>query len=267
MKKKYLLFIDILGFSDLVKKGDDRIINLYKIIDSLNAHKHPDFKTIVFSDTILIFNEPNPDLDNIHDNEYCVMYLIEFAQDLQQRLVGLELFFRAQLRYDYFKHFKLENIECYYGSNLITSYVNESKIPAIGIFIDKHCQKLNIIFPSIKFSSDLYFIFINQSLERFFKVTKDSLPTDRYYLEQAYYFEDILWDIKYLQNIYKGLDSSDPVVRSKYLSTWSIFNERYTKIIDVLKKNDFSIKSLYPNLDWESLENSFKNEIEYYNSL
>ena len=45
--KKYFLYIDILGFSSLVMQ--DRIRDLYDRLDSLNAHKHPSFSTIVFS--------------------------------------------------------------------------------------------------------------------------------------------------------------------------------------------------------------------------
>ncbi len=65
---KYLLYIDILGFSNLTKKDYTKVKELFSIIDSLNAHKHFDFQTVVFSDTILIFNKAQP--LSSHDHEY-----------------------------------------------------------------------------------------------------------------------------------------------------------------------------------------------------
>lgn len=46
------MYIDILGFSNLIKQNVERIKKLFKIIDILNAHKHNAFKTITFSDTL-----------------------------------------------------------------------------------------------------------------------------------------------------------------------------------------------------------------------
>jgi hypothetical protein len=84
----YLLYIDILGFSELVlKKG--RIEDLYDQIDTLNSHEHTAFKTLAFSDTILIYNTVE------WGRHYLVMYLCEFAQDLFYRLVSRDLHFRA----------------------------------------------------------------------------------------------------------------------------------------------------------------------------
>lgn len=41
--KKYLLYIDILGFKDLVADKPRKIEMLYGIIDSLNVHAHHAF--------------------------------------------------------------------------------------------------------------------------------------------------------------------------------------------------------------------------------
>lgn len=44
----FFLYLDILGFTDLVKEGSERIDDLYEVIASLNVHKHDAFKVIVF---------------------------------------------------------------------------------------------------------------------------------------------------------------------------------------------------------------------------
>ena len=70
MQQKFLLYIDFLGFRDIVA-SPERIRSLYMIVDSLNAHKHHSFTTIVFSDTILVYNKVQP--ANEEDRKYYVM--------------------------------------------------------------------------------------------------------------------------------------------------------------------------------------------------
>ena len=53
MSERLFLYIDILGFKDLVQSGFD-IRKVYRRSDSLNAHSDRDFTCIVFSDTILV---------------------------------------------------------------------------------------------------------------------------------------------------------------------------------------------------------------------
>ena len=53
---------------------------------------------------------------------YYVWYLIEFAEDLQHRLTGQDVYFRAVLTTGDFSHYPLENIECFFGEALIRAY-------------------------------------------------------------------------------------------------------------------------------------------------
>ncbi len=83
---RFLLYIDILGFSGMTMHEPKKVARLYSIIDSLNVHKHNLFKTIVFSGTVLVYN---PVLANTRaERDYLVWYLIEFAEDLHHRLTG-----------------------------------------------------------------------------------------------------------------------------------------------------------------------------------
>jgi len=114
MQEKFLLYIDILGFSDLIN-SEKGTRDLYKIIDSLNVHSHDVFQTIVFSDTIVVYNkEPVEDRKTA---EYVVCYATEFAEDLHYRLIGKNIYFRAMLTYGEFEHYTLRNIECFFGKN------------------------------------------------------------------------------------------------------------------------------------------------------
>ena len=120
---RFLLYIDILGFTEMTKSEPRKVARVYSILDELNVHQHNSFKTIVFSDTILVYN---PDLaETDHERKYLIMYLIEFAEDLHYRLTGQDIYFRAILTAGSFNHYSLKNIECFYGDSLINAYTSE----------------------------------------------------------------------------------------------------------------------------------------------
>jgi hypothetical protein len=75
MSDRFLLYIDILGFSEMTQKEPRKVARTYAILDSLNVHKHNAFKTIVFSDTVLVYNPRPAETDD--DKSYYVGYLIE----------------------------------------------------------------------------------------------------------------------------------------------------------------------------------------------
>ena len=86
------MYLDFLGFTELIK-DKSRVIELFSIIDDLHAHKDPNYKVIVFSDTMLIYNSINPKNDWYKKIE--LMYLIEFARDLLLRLERVMNFLRG----------------------------------------------------------------------------------------------------------------------------------------------------------------------------
>lgn len=264
--KKYLLYIDILGFKELVAEKPRKIEMLYGIIDSLNVHAHHAFKTIVFSDTILVYNSTDPATDT--DRDYFVMYACEFAQDLQHRLVGQDIYFRAVLVLGDFDHYFLKNIECFYGAALIKAYIKEKDIPAIGLFIDDASNGHNNIFPTIRFDSDLSFVFLNQSLERLQKNTEGKLPTDSFHLSATEEYWEILWDVRFLKDVYSNMQRQHSTrIRTKYLTTWHIFRRRYPKILDALESRNFSPRAICENFDWTKRIESFKESLAHFRSI
>lgn len=107
-QERFLLYIDILNFSNLVaQKG--QVEELYEIINRLNVHEHGVFTTIIFSDTILVYNKSNA--RGFEDVRYMVMYLWEFAQDLFYRLICRDIHFRAYITCADFAHYALKNVK------------------------------------------------------------------------------------------------------------------------------------------------------------
>jgi len=124
MDEKYLLYIDVLGFSDLVLRHGG-VDDLYRQIDELHVHRHHAFKAIAFSDTLLVYNEIDPADDSAR--RYLVMFMSEFAQDLLYRLIGRDLYFRAYLTKGEFDHKHLADLQSFYGEALIRAYQHERR--------------------------------------------------------------------------------------------------------------------------------------------
>lgn len=247
---KYLLYIDILGFSDMVKNDYGKITTLFDYINNLNVHRHGAFQTIVFSDTILIFNKETP--TSTHDHEYFVMFACEFVQDLMCRSVDLEIQFRAILTYGEFFYERLSNIEAYHGKALVNSYQKEKDINGIGLFIDKNILQYNNIFKTTPFDRDLHFVFLTQSMETLYKYDY-SIPLSRFNIEDELVCYNIEWESKILKTIKKNIDiQTDSKIRGKYLQTYYLYKQRYQKIIDIFEENDFDYKVLSPDSDWEN---------------
>ncbi len=260
MSDKYLLYIDILGFSKLVENHPTKIRQLYGIINSLNAHKHDLFKTIVFSDTVLVYNDREPESDNDHND--IVWYLIEFAEDLLFRLTGQGIFFRAVLLKGNFEHYNLKNVECFFGKSLISAYTLEKNIPAIGLFISSECNKRNKYFRTTIFKEDLHFVYLNRNLERLNHDNGGRLPVHPIVLDGLV---DIVSDIRYLSDIFKHMREHPlPQVRSKYLATWDLYEQRYSGILKPLKDSDFALRVIAEYFDWEERIKIMNESIEYF---
>ncbi|KAF3980828.1 MAG: hypothetical protein HFP76_00060 [Methylococcales symbiont of Iophon sp. n. MRB-2018] len=133
MMKRAFLYIDILGFENLVINNEDKVESIFKILDGLSSHSHNhffDLQTVVFSDTILIFNSTDTQEEQLH---YYVTYLIEYAQELFYRLANINVYFRGILTYGEFNFNQLKNIQAYYGSALINAYNQEKELKGFEI--------------------------------------------------------------------------------------------------------------------------------------
>lgn len=247
----YLLYVDFLGFRNLIKTGGHRVDRLYKIVDSLNAHRHHAFRTVAFSDTVLAYNIEDPATQ--HDHRYLVMYLCEFAKDLLYRLVGHNLYFRALLTYGEFQRYHLEHIDCFYGEALVSAHDLEKSIDCHGLFLDQHCHRLNNIFPVTTHTTGVYFVYLNQSIDGFLREwgVPGSLPITDPGFSNSDTPHFIAKDVLFLREVNRSMRHSlDPKVRAKHLCAWEYYRRRYPKFLQYLEANEFALKSISSTHQW-----------------
>jgi len=256
MTHRYLLYIDILGFSDLVVAGSPRVHDLYEVIASLNVHRHSAFRAIVFSDTVLVYNTDGGDTKA--DRAYLVMFLCEFAQDLQHRLTKRGIFFRAVLVCGEFTHYELNSMPCFFGPALIEAYRAEKEIQAIGLFINKSIVEDSDIFKTASFNQDFDFVFIMQSLETAEHLYGGAYPMDRNLLEETGLIDYLVPEVLYLQQLHHNMQNQPDVrVRTKYARSWDLFKGRYPKTLRVLEANSFDWQALCPGAGWATIESRY----------
>ena len=255
--KKYLLYIDILGFADLVKNNREKVHYLYEIIDSLNVHTHHSFNTIVFSDTILVYNKYGPTNDD--DHRYLSMYSCEFAQDLLYRLIGKEIYFRAVIDYNEFEHDKMKNIERYFGEALINCYRFEKNINSIGLFITDQANKYQTIFPTIQYNKNLHFVFIQQYLYRF---EQECQSLEFFMVDQLDYSYPIVREMRIMKDVYEKMYSNDisSKTRGKFQNYWLAYEKKCPWIMNQWKENNFDMNKFIPSEAWENIYSSIFNE-------
>lgn len=251
MQNRYLLYIDILGFSELVRGAPARVQDLYRIIDSLNVHRHHAFKTIVFSDTILVYSKDSL-LQGNRDHEYVVMYSCEFAQDLMYRFVGTEFAFRAVLKFGEFDHYRLTRTECFYGRSLVDAYLMEKSVKCVGLFIDEPSQRYNRIFPVCRHSDDLSYVYLNQATQRTYEYIAEALPIfEPQIYESADNASAFVRDAQWLKETYERANKHpSPDVRLKYLTAWNYQLQRYPKLLYPLLQSGFDLRTVSPRVEW-----------------
>jgi hypothetical protein len=248
--KKYFLYIDILGFSSLVIAG--RVRDLYRRLDNLNAHNHPSFSTIVFSDTIVIYNKDDLDWDD-DDKTALVSRLCEFAADLFYRLISQDIHFRAYICCGEFLHSKMQHIEAFYGRALVQSYYREREIQCTGLFIENDLVPYIGVFQSDKYDEHSHYVHLIEYLRQI-PFTEGSDPIDVSLVGPVGLDAFLSYDITYLRNVHMHMCNMDipPRVRVKYLSAWQMIQKRHRPILDVLERRNFDPRSIC-DMDWKQV--------------
>ena len=264
MSERFLLYIDILGFSEMTKREPRKVARTYAILDSLNVHKHQAFKTIVFSDTVLVFN-PTP-AKSLDDRQYLVWYLTEFVEDLHHRLTGQDIYFRAVLTAGDFSHYSLKNIDCFFGRALISAYNREKVIPSIGLFMDKSCVKLNKFFRIVPFDDETSFVYLNRAIESLTTYTDDTYPfSDR---DIEYQIPYLPWQVRHLKDVHTQMRTHrSPEVRAKFLTAWDFNAKCYPGLTRALVDGDFQVMALGGTGAWTSQVAAMEKSIKYYKRI
>lgn len=261
---RFLLYIDILGFADMTQREPRKVARTYAILDSLNVHRHHAFKTIVFSDTVLVYNPRLAESDE--ERSYLVWYLNEFAEDLHHRLTGQDVYFRAVLTTGAFSHYSLSNLECFFGDALVQAYQHEKKIPSIGLFIDNKCNAYNKYFRTAPFDGRYDFVYLNRSLE-----SLDELVGGRYPFSGSG-IADIApyapWQVRFLKDVHRNMRHHvEPSVRTKFLTAWDFYAKRYPAMTQILCDHDFDISALgFPGA-WAEETKAMIKDIRYFKRI
>ena len=263
MPTKYLLYIDILGFADLVKRDPLQVEKIYGVLDSLNVHRDRIFRTIVFSDTVVVYNYIDPKPGDAKTHESIVWYSIEFAEDLHHRLTGQGLYFRAVLVSGEFQHYALENIDCFFGAALIDAYAREKQIPSIGLFIDTTCNQYNRFFRTEHFGDRLHFVYLNRSVESLQQETNGKFPVDQDLLDSNY--PHLAWQVRFFRDVHSMMRTHPvPTVRTKFLTAWDFYKRRYPKILTALEEGGFDMKVFNPDFNWSQQLRALAKDIKHF---
>jgi hypothetical protein len=265
MSDRFLLYIDILGFSEMVSKEPRKVVRVYEILDTLNVHSRSDFKVIVFSDTILIYNDAPASID--FDREYCVQTLVDFASDLHQRLVGQDIYFRAIIVKGDFNHYERDHVNCFFGSALITAYNAEKGIPSLGLFISDDCRAFGPMQPVAHFSPGLSFVFLCAGLQALSTLVPKEWPVHLEGNIEEGFVSHTPWDVRFLKDIHTQMrEHVEPAVRTKFLTAWDFYQRMYPEALSALVQKDFSINALTTN-DLEMATKKMESNIKYFKRI
>ena len=238
--KRAFLYIDILGFESLALKSQPKVKEIFKILDGLQSHNHNhffDLKTIVFSDTILIFNSSDTKNNEVH---LYVTYLIEYAQELFYSLARINVYFRGILTFGDFHFDSLINIEAYYGSVLIDAYNQEKNLEGFGLFVDKNISKEVIIFDKIKYSKKFDFIVLCQYINNLYLRTEGNLPVKIELLTETDEFYRIDEDLSFFREI-EYLMENHPIgkVKEKYKKVYNLYKSKLPLFFNKFENEGF----------------------------
>lgn len=241
--EKAFLYIDILGFKQLVENNSSKIEKIFEIIDGLNVHRHFAFQTIVFSDTILVFNK-----NENYQNHYYVTYLIEYAQQLFYRLSLINIYFKGIITLGDFNFTKLNNIDAYYGLALIETYQDESMLEGFGLFINKNLSREVVIFDKNDFNEKYDFILLCQSFINLYKYTKGALPIDTSILVETDTYFRIDEDLRFFREI-EYLKNNHPIakIRKKYEKVYDLYKMATPIFFQSFEKEGFMPFTLNPD--------------------
>lgn len=262
MKDKFLLYIDVLGFANLVKERVYEIDDLYEVIASLHVHNHPAFKVVVFSDTILVYNLDGG--DSPLDSSYLLMFLCEFAKDIMHRLTKKGIYFRAIVTKGGFTHYVLNEVPCFFGQALIDAYNSEKEIKAIGLFLDKRIEKFCDIFKYTSFNKDFNFVYMTQALDKLELYGRDGFPINNELIEHTEEIWMIVPELIYIKEIYSLSNSDYPdLIKVKYEATWAMYQKQYPKITKFLIDSDLDISSFSPKADWQAVISRYPSDYRW----
>tara|TARA_B100001057_G_scaffold197286_1_gene197968 strand:+ start:404 stop:1186 length:783 start_codon:yes stop_codon:yes gene_type:complete len=245
MPERYFLYIDILGFRELMKTPD-RVEELYRRIARLNVHTDDDFTAILFSDTLLVYAH---EIWNGAPSQ-ALMWLIEFSQNLHYELFSQDIYFRSFITYGEFKHEQKGSIEYYYGDALLRCYDVEKDLKCAGTFLDRKLETYCDIFHFTPYTKDASFVHVMQTLDDV-SLPHEFYPISGEHLEMTGMEPWVAYMFYYMRNIWQNSQSlSLPEhVRQKFQNTWLCLSAKHAGLCRALVEADFIFENVV-ELDW-----------------
>ena len=261
---RYFLYLDILGFSQLVNDKNRRTINdLYEVIASLNVNNHDAFKVVVFSDTVVVYNVNGGETKQ--DAQYLIMYMCEFVKDLMHRLTGRGIFYRAVITHGDFTHYELNGIPCFFGNALVDAYNSEKELKAVGLFIHKDISKYCKIFKYKSFNENYNFVYVTQALDELEEYGSDGYPVPAGLIEDTDAKWFIVPELNHVSDMYIGSVNPEypESVKDKYKASWDMYCKQYPKLTAQLLSTDQDITSVSPTVTWGEVLDRFPENYSY----
>ncbi|HEY0832336.1 MAG TPA: hypothetical protein VGE72_00385 [Azospirillum sp.] len=245
MSERLFLYIDILGFKDLVAKGFD-IMSIYEKIDRLPAHSDEGFSCIVFSDTIVVYGDG---YWLRHQNQG-IMWLAEFAQHLFYNLISLDVHIRAYLTSGDFEHHKLKNLEAYYGEALVKCYEREKDIKSTGLFIDSKLLPYCDIFKTTEYDEHSHYVHVMQHLDEI-SWRHGMYPIPGICVSSTGAEWWLAYLLTYLRNTHKHANdiSLPEATRLKHRNAWNMISQHHPGLTQTLEETDFNFREIV-DIDW-----------------
>lgn len=243
---KIFLYIDILGFTDLVENKSPKVQFIFETIDKLKSFKHFAFNTIVFSDTILIFNND----EEKYDTHYYITFCVEFVQELFYNLALNNIYFKALITKGEFHVGNLENFQFYYGNALIEAYKDSSVLNGFGLFVNKAVSKDVIILEKISDAENKKYdsILLCDSFVKLNKRAKGLLPVDLCILSDTDEFDRIEEDLSFFRKIaYLKEHIKDLKIKQKYETFYDWYKKYANPLFDKMEENEFMPFALNSN--------------------
>lgn len=233
--KRAFLYIDILGFANLVETKSSKVDKIFEIFDGLNVFKHHSLQVIVFSDTILVFNRE----DN-WSKHYFVTYLIEYAQELFYKLSQINVYFKGIITFGEFNFNELKNFQAYYGETLIETYRDEAILDGFGLYINKELNKEVIVFDKVHFNDKYDFILLCQSFINLYDTTNGNLPVDINMFIESDSYNRIDEDLRFFREIeYLKKNHPSKRVQEKHQAVYDIYKRRTKKYFEKFEIEGF----------------------------
>ena len=259
MPDRFFLYIDILGFSELVESKPEILPDLFHMLDESNVHKDSAASVIQFSDTLIAHFEPIANSDDAKNSQ--VMYLCEFAKELQYKLLGHNVFLRGFITCGQFEdtgsppNRDYQNIRAFWGKALINAYHAEKSIQAIGLFIDETVKPHMNVFETHLYDTQrkIWFTDTLQMIQQLLLWGDGVHPAGfRDHIPDQGLERLMVYDLLYLRRLFEyGHDERrPPLVRTKHLTTWAIYRQKYPRFCHALEEAEFDFQKVI-DLDWK----------------